>query len=141
MHFVDVEAALELIGLGTLGEPGLVAPRIAIDVIGARRRARYLLGKERVRVCLVEPGAGVCLYGKLVEGAHLGTRDEALPHVTGLGLGKRVGPLVPIVELADYVDALNPRCPHGKVEAPGAILVDGLVCAQLVIAAIPLALC
>ena len=141
VHLKDVERGLELVCLGALGEPCLVAPCIAGDVVRARGRTRCFLGKERVRVCLVEALAGVCLDHKLVERTHLDAGDKALPDIAGLGLGERIGPLIPVVELPNHVNALHLGRPDGKVEALGAVLVDGLVCAHLVVAAVPLALC
>ena len=120
MHLKDVEAALHVRGLGALGHPTLVAPTIPCDVKGARRGTRDELGVERVRVGLEQQVALLRLDDVLVELALGHALDEALPDAACRTAAQCIGRVVPVVEVANHVHALDAGGPDRKVVALGA---------------------
>ena len=139
MHFKDVERALEHRALSALRHPLLVLPGIARDVGSAGGGSRGQLGKEGIRIGLVELLAVVRDEEELIELARNDAGNETFPHVAGLGLGEGARGLVPIVEVADHVDRLHVRGPHGEVIARGSGRRLGRVGAELLVAAEPVA--
>ena len=139
MHLEDVERGLHHVALGTLGQVARVFPRVAREVGRARGRPRGALRVERVGVGLVQEVAIPGLHHVLVQVTRAHARDEARPDATVLGAGKVIFLDVPVVEVADDTHAPDVRRPHGKLVACDAIR-RGRVRAQLLVAAIPLAL-
>ena len=139
VHLEDVERLGEHVAVAALLEVVAVLPGIPVEVEGARRGARDLLGIEAVRVGLVELAAVGALDEVLVERALLDAGHKALPDAARLGLLERGGRLVPAVEVADDVNAPHVRGPDGKVVAMGAVLCDGGMRAHLLVAPVPLA--
>ena len=137
VHLEDVEGRREELVRRAVAHPAAVAPTVARQVRGARGGAGNELGLERVRVGLVEAAPVRGADQVLVEAAPGDAGDEALPDAAG-GRGlERGGPLVPTVEVADHVDGLHVRRPHGKAVALGPVLVAGGVGAHLLVASLP----
>ena len=139
VHLEDVERLGEHVTPRAGLEVGVVAPLVAGQVKGARGGAGRHLGVGAVRVGLVELLAGSGLDEVLVEDALLDAGNKALPDAARLSGGKRRGPLIPAVEVADDVDALDVGRPDGKVIALGAVVRHRGVRAELLVAAVPLA--
>ena len=138
MYLEDVKRLLEHVALGARLHVGAVRPVISGEVKRARRRAGNLLGIEAVRVRLVELAAVRGLDEVLVERLVADPGNEALPDAARLRAGQRVGGLVPAVEVADDVHALDVGGPDGEVIAARPGVVHRGVRAQLLVAPIPL---
>ena len=121
---------------GAALEPCSVVPLIAVDGPQLAGRSRRALGLKGVRIGFVELFALVGLNEVLIELALLSARNKAFPNSARMHGHQRVGFLIPVVKIANDVDALYIGRPNAKAPAARTVLRIG-VRAHLFPAALP----
>ena len=116
VHLVGAHRGLQRVARGTAAQPLVVAPLVLRGEHHRRRRGRDL-GAEGERVGLLPPHPVLPENLVLVVRAVTDAGDEQLPDAGRAHRPHRVGPAVPVVEVAGQADALRAGGPHREGRA------------------------